>query len=87
MRVFRSVEGLPEFNNGVLTIGTFDGVHLGHQQILKRINEEAAAIGGESIILTFHPHPRLVVNPNLRAASCCFPPLPQRRLSSATGLR
>lgn len=64
MRVFRSVEGLPEFNNGVLTIGTFDGVHLGHQQILKRINEEAAAIGGESIILTFHPHPRLVVNPN-----------------------
>ncbi len=64
MRVFRSVEGLPEFKNGVLTIGTFDGVHLGHQEIIKRINQEAAAIGGESIIVTFHPHPRLVVNPN-----------------------
>lgn len=64
MRVFRSVEGLPEFKKGVLTIGTFDGVHLGHQEIIKRINQEAAAIGGESIIVTFHPHPRLVVNPN-----------------------
>lgn len=64
MRVFRSVEGLPEFKNGVLTIGTFDGVHLGHQEIIKRINQQAAEINGESIILTFHPHPRLVVNPN-----------------------
>jgi riboflavin kinase / FMN adenylyltransferase len=64
MRVFRSVEGLPEFKNGVLTIGTFDGVHLGHQEIIKRINQDAAEINGESIILTFHPHPRLVVNPN-----------------------
>jgi riboflavin kinase/FMN adenylyltransferase len=64
MRVFRSVEGLPEFKNGVLTIGTFDGVHLGHQEIIKRINQDAAKINGESIILTFHPHPRLVVNPN-----------------------
>jgi len=64
MRVFRNVDGLPDFKNGVLTIGTFDGVHLGHQQILKRINQLAAEHGGESIILTFHPHPRLVVNPN-----------------------
>jgi riboflavin kinase/FMN adenylyltransferase len=64
MRVFRSVEGLPEFKNGVLTIGTFDGVHLGHQEIIKRINQDAAEKNGESIILTFHPHPRLVVNPN-----------------------
>lgn len=64
MRVFRNVDGLPEFKNGVLTIGTFDGVHQGHQQILKRINQLAAEQGGESIILTFHPHPRLVVNPH-----------------------
>ncbi len=64
MRVFRNVDSLPEFKNGVLTIGTFDGVHLGHQQIIKRINQLAAENGGESIILTFHPHPRLVVNPN-----------------------
>lgn len=64
MRVFKNVDGLPEFKNGVLTIGTFDGVHQGHQQIIKRINQLAAENGGESIILTFHPHPRLVVNPN-----------------------
>lgn len=64
MRVFRNVDGLPDFKNGVLTIGTFDGVHKGHQEIIKRINQLAAENGGESIILTFHPHPRLVVNPN-----------------------
>lgn len=64
MRVLRDVNDLPEFRNGVLTIGTFDGVHLGHQQIIQRINSAAREIGGESILLTFHPHPRLVINPN-----------------------
>lgn len=64
MRVFRDVNDLPQFRNGVLTIGTFDGVHLGHQQIIQRINSAAREIGGESILLTFHPHPRLVINPN-----------------------
>ena len=64
MRVLRDVNDLPAFRNGVLTIGTFDGVHLGHQQIIQRINSAAREIGGESILLTFHPHPRLVINPN-----------------------
>lgn len=48
----------------MLTIGTFDGVHKGHQQIIQRINEQAHSNDGESILLTFHPHPRLVINPN-----------------------
>lgn len=64
MRLFRTVNDLPEFKHGVLTIGTFDGVHQGHQQIIERINEKAKASNGESILLTFHPHPRLVINPN-----------------------
>lgn len=64
MRVFRKVDDLPEFKHGVLTIGTFDGVHQGHQEIIKRINSVARENGGESILLTFHPHPRLVINPN-----------------------
>ena len=64
MRLFRTVNDLPEFKHGVLTIGTFDGVHQGHQQIIERINQEAKQNGGESILLTFHPHPRLVINPN-----------------------
>lgn len=63
MRVFRDLNDLPEFNNSVITIGTFDGVHKGHQKLIERINTLAAELGGESIIITFHPHPRIVINP------------------------
>ena len=61
MRVCKGVDNLPEFRNGILTIGTFDGVHSGHQEIIRRINKLAADINGENIILTFHPHPRMVL--------------------------
>lgn len=64
MKIFRFLDDLPPFRNPVLTIGTFDGVHEGHQQIIARINQIAASIQGESVLLTFHPHPRLVLNPN-----------------------
>lgn len=63
MRVFQSLGALPSFTNSVITIGTFDGVHKGHRKIIARINELAAQHQGESIIITFHPHPRLVINP------------------------
>src|SRR6478609_2932374 len=61
MQVHYSTGNLPVFKNAVLTIGTFDGVHLGHQQIIKQLKEEAAKINGETVIITFHPHPRTVV--------------------------
>ncbi len=64
MRVCKGVDNLPEFRNGILTIGTFDGVHTGHQEIIRRINRLALDINGENIILTFHPHPRMVLQPN-----------------------
>lgn len=64
MRVCKGVDNLPEFRNGILTIGTFDGVHTGHQEIIRRINQLAADINGENIILTFHPHPRMVLQPD-----------------------
>jgi len=63
MKIFRSLEAL-NIPNAVLTIGTFDGVHQGHQKIIARINELAQQHHGESVILTFHPHPRLIINPN-----------------------
>lgn len=63
MHVFRDLEHLPVFKNAVVTIGTFDGVHKGHQKLIARINQLATEHGGESIIVTFHPHPRLVINP------------------------
>lgn len=61
MKVYHSTDTVPAFNRAVITIGTFDGVHLGHQQILQQLKQEAARIGGETVIITFHPHPRKVV--------------------------
>jgi riboflavin kinase/FMN adenylyltransferase len=61
IQVHRDLEHLPEFKKAVITIGTFDGVHLGHQQIIKQLKAEAATIGGETVIITFHPHPRKIV--------------------------
>lgn len=66
MQIHQGLGNLPEFRNAVLTIGTYDGVHFGHQQIIRRIHDIAKEIGGESILLTFDPHPRLVLNPDER---------------------
>ena len=62
MQVYRSIEHLPSFKNAVITIGTFDGVHQGHQKIIAALKQEAARVHGEAIILTFHPHPRKIIN-------------------------
>src|SRR5690349_13670739 len=62
MHVHRDISALPLFRNAVVTIGTFDGVHLGHRQIIRQLKEEAARIQGETVIITFHPHPRKVVS-------------------------
>lgn len=60
-------EGLADFSpvtNAVVTSGTFDGVHLGHQKILRRIRNIADEIQGETVMITFWPHPRLVLQPD-----------------------
>ena len=64
MSQVRIHQGLPGFKDDVhrvVTPGTFDGVHLGHAALLRWVKERAAALGGESVILTFDPHPRLVL--------------------------
>lgn len=61
MQVHRDISQLPPFRKAVVTIGTFDGVHLGHQQIIRQLKAEAASIGGETVIITFYPHPRVVI--------------------------
>ena len=59
MQVHHDIEQLPVFRNAVITIGTFDGVHKGHRKILDKMKTEAEANGGETVIITFHPHPQL----------------------------
>lgn len=61
MQVHHNIQNLPVFNKAVITIGTFDGVHTGHQQIITTLKDTAAKVGGQSIIITFHPHPRTVI--------------------------
>lgn len=64
MAVYYSTKDMPGFTNPVLTIGTFDGVHSGHSVILKQVCEHAASVGGESILITFEPHPRKLIFPD-----------------------
>lgn len=62
--VFYSIENLPAFKNPVLTIGSFDGIHAGHKAILKNVVAEARNADGESIVITFEPHPRKIIQPD-----------------------
>ncbi|WP_293944946.1 MULTISPECIES: bifunctional riboflavin kinase/FAD synthetase [unclassified Sphingobacterium] len=64
MKIYRSLEDFSPVENAVVTIGTFDGVHIGHQKILVHLKEAAQKINGETILLTFFPHPRLIINPD-----------------------
>ena len=62
MQVYKDLAQIPGFKHAVLTIGTFDGVHIGHQQIINQLKQEAALVGGETVIVSFHPHPRKIVS-------------------------
>lgn len=62
MRIHHSIDQLPPFQQAVITVGTFDGVHNGHKEVLQQLKEEANRIGGETVLITFHPHPRSVVS-------------------------
>jgi len=64
MQVHHQIDNLPAFRNAVVTIGTFDGVHKGHQLIIDQMKKEAVSINGETVIITFHPHPRKIIGSN-----------------------
>lgn len=64
MKVYKNIAEVPSLRNPVVTVGTFDGVHLGHRKIFETMVESAQKLSGESVVITFDPHPRLVLYPD-----------------------
>lgn len=63
MRIYHHIDEFTRLSNAIVTIGTFDGVHLGHRKIIAGIKELAEKTGGETVLLTFFPHPRMILHP------------------------
>ncbi len=63
MRIYEGLDSCTLLPNAVVTSGTFDGVHIGHQKILKRLIQRAQENNGEAMVITFWPHPRFVLHP------------------------
>ena len=63
LKTYHNLSEFTKLNNAIVTIGTFDGLHFGHQKIIKQLVEKAKTDGGESVILTFFPHPRMIIDP------------------------
>ena len=63
MQIYHHISQLSNLANTIVTIGTFDGVHLGHQKIIKRLVELKKKQGGEIVLFTFDPHPRKILFP------------------------
>lgn len=64
MKVYKNIKDFKGVKNPIVTVGTFDGVHVGHQKLIQKIKETAKKENGESVLLTFFPHPRTVVFPD-----------------------
>ena len=74
MRLFRDLDALPdELRGGAVTIGNFDGVHLGHARILERLVAEARRVGGPAVVFTFDPHPAQVLGRGQAPPPLCWP--------------
>jgi riboflavin kinase/FMN adenylyltransferase len=61
MKIHREYKGI-SLRNPVVTLGIFDGVHLGHRKLLSHLVSRAGEVNGESVVITFHPHPRMVLD-------------------------
>ena len=67
MKIYHNIDLFQPVPNAVVTVGTFDGVHLGHKQIFGIMADEARQNGGETVVVTFYPHPRLVIHPDSKS--------------------
>jgi len=64
LKIYQDIKDFPKASTAIVTVGTFDGLHLGHQKIIHRMIALAKENNGETVLVTFDPHPRLVVNTN-----------------------
>lgn len=87
MKIHTDFSGFKSVIKPIVTIGTFDGVHLGHRSIIDHLNAEANAQGGESVILTFYPHPRMVLHPEDHGLELLNTPEEKAALLSAAGIK
>jgi riboflavin kinase / FMN adenylyltransferase len=87
VKIHTDFSGFRSVNKPIVTIGTFDGVHLGHRSIIDHLNEEARALGGESVILTFYPHPRMVLYPTDHGLELLNTPEEKAALLSSAGIK
>jgi len=63
MKIYRTLDTAKFIRFPTITIGTFDGVHIGHQRVINYLNEQAKKMNGESVVITFEPHPKTVIMP------------------------
>lgn len=63
MKIFQNIADFNRMDFAVVTVGTFDGLHIGHQKIIRRMVDLAEENNGETIVVTFNPHPRLILDP------------------------
>ena len=64
MEIYKELTGVPSFNDSIVTIGTFDGCHRGHQDVIKKVVYNAKMSSSKSVLITFNPHPRHILNKN-----------------------
>ena len=62
MRIYQDLSEVTHNKNSVVTLGTFDGIHLGHRRIIEEVVKKAALLGGRSFLITFYPHPRKIIS-------------------------
>ena len=66
MQIFNDLTEIRRNDNNIVTLGTFDGIHLGHRQIIETVVEKAKYSSGNSFLITFDPHPRKIVSSDYR---------------------
>ncbi|MEO5984521.1 MAG: bifunctional riboflavin kinase/FAD synthetase [Ferruginibacter sp.] len=86
MHVYHDILQLPAFNNAVITVGIFDGVHEGHVQIIKQVVNEALNMNGTPLVITFYPHPRQIIDEQLEPFGILTTPEEKSRLLGDHGI-